>query len=86
MILDRYDASKTTGKFSIIENWKNGKVTHIKDPTDDFVVLKLKDANTPDALRAYADSAQRRGDIDLADNMRRLATEAENYPGRKNPD
>jgi len=86
MILDRYDDSKTTGKFSIVENWKGGKITHIKDPTDDFVVLKLKDINTPVALRAYANSAEQTGDLDLADNMRRLALEADNYPGRKMPD
>jgi hypothetical protein len=85
MRLDRY-IGDATGKFSIIENKKGGKITHIHDPVDDFIVLKLKDANTSLALRAYAASARKFGDDELADDMERLAQEAEDHPLRRAPD
>ena len=84
MRLDRY-ISVGHGKFSIIEHHHGDRVTRINDPAEDFIVLKLKDLNTPAALRAYADHCQF-ADPDLAGDMRRLAIRAEHYPGRKEPD
>lgn len=85
MRLDRYTGD-TEGKFSIIENKNNGRIVHINDPIDDFIVLKLKDINTASALKAYAISAKENGDLELADDIFRLAQQSFNYPNRKKPD
>lgn len=85
MRLDRYTGDDE-GKFSIIENKKGGRVVHINDPVDDFIVLKLKDSHTAWALRAYAASARMSGDAELADDMDRLSREAYDHPERKAPD
>lgn len=85
MRLDRY-TGETAGKFSIIENRKNGRIVNIGDPEDDFFVIKLKDKHAPAALHKYADDAELDGDQELADDVRRLANEAANHPHQKRPD
>ena len=85
MRLDRYIGEKT-GKYSIVENRKEGRIIHIGDPVDDFIVLKLKDKNTLPALLAYAQEAEK-DDPELAEDVRRLAEGAgPNHPHCKKPD
>jgi hypothetical protein len=85
MRLDRY-IGETAGKYSIIENRKGGRIVHVGDPEDDFFVLKLKDANAGQTLLCYADQAEASGDLELAEDVRRLAIMAMTHPHTKRPD
>ena len=86
MRLDR-NVGEKVGKYSIIENRKGGKIVHNGDPVDDFVVLKLRDINTPAALLAYAKSAEKTGDRELAEDFRDFAAgSGKAHPHCKVPD
>ena len=85
MRLDRYGDPDGPGRYSIIDN-RTGRRTDIRDPVDDFFVIKLKDQNSRAALLAYAEAAEA-SDPELAADVRKLAEAAgPNHPHCKRPD
>jgi len=86
MRLDRYTGKQH--KFRVFRRADDGPIagTYSEVPASDYFVLALKDVLTPGALREYAAGARLRGDAELADDVERLAVEAEQRPDRKMPD
>lgn len=52
----------------------------------DFFVIRLKDKYAAPSLFAYADAALADGQNEYADEIRRLALDAENHPHMRIPD
>jgi len=92
--LIRLDKLRNTGYFKSVERFDRA-LTWIADfveyglpgHRDEFFVIKLQDKNARAALLAYAEEADKNGDIELAVEVRGLADKAgEQSEFVKNPD
>jgi hypothetical protein len=75
MKLDRYlEPAPAAPKYRVFKTKPDGSLGDEADPWDCFVI-KRKDLNSDDALTAYASSAFKYGDEELANDVCRLRDE-----------
>lgn len=85
MRLDRFATPGKKTRFSIIDN-RTGEVFDSGDLKKDFFVILLKDHHAVGAAQGYAKSAAEAGDVELAQDVGKLAEMAKNHPDRRMPD